>query len=130
MRLLPMVASVLIVLSSAPELAGAQGVPHPLDRILLGVDSMSIAIVQGQDTVPVGELWDEVGIIDGPDGKPMVRRVYRTINRVFGPHLDTTVSSLPDFAPVSTRTYSSVVADSLAFGPKAVSGWVETQTGG
>src|SRR5690606_29017288 len=33
-------------------------------------------------------------------------------------------------APVSTRTYSSVVADSLAFGPKAVSGWVETQTGG
>jgi hypothetical protein len=91
---------------------------------------MSIAIIQGQDTIPVGELWDEIGIIEGPDGKTMVRRVYRTINRVFGPHLDTTVSSLPDFAPVSKRTYSSVVADSLAFGPTDVRGWVETQTGG
>jgi hypothetical protein len=87
-----------------------------------GVDSMSISLVRDGAPTIVGELWDQLDDIT-VRGAPALRRVYRTINQAFGPHLETTMVRLPDLTLLSRRTYSQATSDSVAAYGDSLRGW-------
>lgn len=94
-----------------------------LSVLAMRTDSMRISVIQGSDTTPVGQLWDRLDRFVGADGSALVRRVYRTENQLFGPHLDTAIAFDGSLRPIYKRTYSTIGADSLAFHDSVVVGW-------
>src|SRR2546430_2291002 len=93
-----------------------------------GVDSMSISLVRDGTPTIVGELWDELGDIT-VRGAPALRRVYRTINQAFGPHLETTMVRLPELTLLFRRTYSQATSDSVGAYGDSLRGWRDTGQG-
>lgn len=107
-----------------PVRVAAQHPSLDLGRLRQGVDSMSIAIVRGNDTTPVGQLWDEIRFFNGPDGAQL-RRVYWTINEAFGPTLDSTFSMAPDLKPIRRWSSGRFASDSIVYRGDSASGWAD-----
>jgi len=93
-------------------------------RLRLGVDSMSITLVRDGQEIAVGELWDDFAL-DSAGSTPRMRRIYRTVNEAFGPHLDTTFVYLPGLQPSQRRTRSQIVSDSVVAEKGHLSGWYQ-----
>jgi hypothetical protein len=91
-------------------------------------DSMEIALVREGSRQAVGELWDELKDTT-IHGVPALRRVYRTVNHVFGPHAETTFVRLADLTLISRRTHSQTTSDSLVVTGDSVLGWRQTEQG-
>ncbi len=121
------VCLVVSLLLAAPLCA--QGLSLDIGRLTLGVDSMSISMLRSGTEVPVGSLWDELLIVPGPGDVAYAQRVYRTENRVFGPHLDTVVAVLPTLRLVYRRTIARIMTDSIGVAHDSLIGWTENADG-
>jgi len=91
-------------------------------------DSMGIAVVREGSSQTVGELWDELKDTT-IHGVAALRRVYRTVNQLFGPHTETTFVRLADLTLISRRTHSQSTSDSLVLTGDSVLGWRQTEQG-
>ena len=90
---------------------------------------MSIAMIRGPDTIPAGQLWDEIRLLSDSDGQVQIMRSYRTINRIFGPHLDSTFALAPDLRPIRRWSSSESASDSIVYRADSAIGWAESQDG-
>jgi hypothetical protein len=113
---------IVLLLLLGPAGLSAQQQQPDLSRLRRGTDSMSIILVRNGDEVPVGQLWDEI-IDTSVRGAPALRRVYRTVNAVFGPHAETTVVRTPKLNLLTRRTYAQLASDSVAVGDDSIRGW-------
>jgi hypothetical protein len=103
----------------------AQSVDFDPAPLHFGTDSMAIALVRDGKVEDIGQLWDEFGL-DPAAPSERLRRIYRTTNAVFGPHLDTTFVVRRTLQPWSRRTRAQLFSDSVVVREGRVSGWVVT----
>jgi hypothetical protein len=122
-------ALLVILLGRVPAL-DAQVEAIDVSRLAPGIDSMAILLERGGMGIPVGTLWDEVAVLREPGQPLLLRRVYRTVNRATGSHLDTTVTALPDLRLRYHRTIQGAVLDSLVATGDTLAGWLSDSTGG
>ena len=116
-----LIMAVLFVCSS--RVAALQQAPD-LTLLRRGTDSMSIALVRNGTETPAGQLWDNLSDISFGGG-PALRRIYRTVNQIYGPHAETTVVRIPELSLLSRRTYSQFASDSLVESGDSIRGWRE-----
>lgn len=102
---------------------GAQAPAFEPARLVLGTDSMTISMVREGTLIAAGMLWDELTLVPLPGGGQGIRRVYRTVNRLFGNHLDTTVATVPALAIVARRSLSRILTDSVVAVGDSLLGW-------
>ena len=123
-------AAVLLaaLLLCAPALA-AQDDAIDVTRLAPGTDSMAILLDRGGLGLPVGTLWDELAVVREPGQPAALRRVYRTVNRATGSHLDTTITTLPELRLLYHRAVEGGVRDSLAAVGDSLVGWVMDSSG-
>lgn len=112
----------LLVLSPVTRVAAQ------LDLALLAprLDSMRMVLVRPSDERDIGMLYDELALVDCGDGMQL-RRVYRTVNVLFGNHRDTVTSTVPDLKPLAHKTVSGPALEDLQFRKDSVIGWVEAE---
>jgi hypothetical protein len=111
--------------------ADAQSAPVPGidgDRLALMVDSMTIYVVRGQDTVPAGMLWDELTRVE-ENGVDLLHRVYRSRDRVLGMRVDTLVDHYSTLIAVRHRSRTARTEALLDFSEQRVVGWVRLPDG-
>ena len=108
---------------SSSRVAALQQAPD-LTLLRRGTDSMSIALVRNGTETPAGQLWDNLSDISFGGG-PALRRIYRTVNQIYGPHAETTVVRIPELSLLSRRTYSQFASDSLVESGDSIRGWRE-----
>jgi hypothetical protein len=113
-------ALLLLAVSHAHAQQQISGIDGRLLRT--GIDSLAIYVVRGNDTTRTGTLWDELETVE-IDGRPALRRVYRTEDRFLGTSQDTIVDELPTLAPIRSRSWASHRVESLDFAPGRVRGW-------
>lgn len=89
------------------------------------LDSMRILLVRGTDEREIGMLWDETSLVRAGDGEYSLRRVYRSVNEVFGNQLDTMYSTVPGLRPLSHRVTAGLVAESIHYRSDSIVGWIE-----
>lgn len=108
---------------SSSRVAALQQAPD-LTLLRRGTDSMSIALVRNGTETPAGQLWDNLSDISFGGG-PALRRIYRTVNTIFGPQAETTVVvvRIPELSLLSRRTYSQSASDSLVESGDSIRGW-------
>jgi hypothetical protein len=112
-----------VAAQTAPPVAGIDG------RLLrAGVDSLAIFLVRDGDTTRTGSVQDELAPTD-LNGRWVLRRVYRSDDRVLGSRVDTTVDELPTLAPISSRSVSRQGLEVLDFEPTRVRGWMRLING-
>lgn len=97
-----------------------------LAPLVPSLDSMRMVLVRPSDERDMGMLYDEVSLVDGAEGKQL-RRVYRTVNVLFGNHRDTVTSTVPDLKPLAHKTVSGPAIEDLQFRKDSIVGWVETE---
>lgn len=117
------IAAILIL--TAPTSARAQGTVGPeVDgtRLALGTDSLRIILIRQGQEYRLGSLWDELSLVTEA-GEQYLRRVYRTTNELFGPHLDTLMATWPGLEGRSQATYSSLIPSRAARVGNSVVGW-------
>jgi hypothetical protein len=112
----------MLVASAGP--ANAQAGLEPLAPRL---DSMRILLTRATDERDIGMLWDEVSLVKGAGDGFSLRRVYRTINTLFGNHLDTVYSTVPELRPVSHRAVAGTALESIQFRTDSIVGWVQPE---
>ena len=93
-----------------------------------GLDSLAIYVVRDGDTTRTGMLWDELAAAV-LDGRGVLRRVYRSEDRVLGARVDTIVDEFPSLAPIQSRSVSKQGHELLAFTPTRVRGWTQPVNG-
>jgi hypothetical protein len=91
------------------------------------LDSMRILLVRTTDERDIGMLWDETTLVRAGDTGYSLRRVYRTINKLFGNHLDTVYSTVPDLRPISHRAVAGTALESIQYRSDSIVGWVEPE---
>jgi hypothetical protein len=121
-------AAALVALSpaaaqTARPVAGVDG------RLLsAGVDSLAIFLVRDGDTTRTGSVRDELAQTH-LNGRPVLRRVYRSEDRVLGSRVDTIVDALPTLTPISSQSVSRHGREVLQFEPTHVHGWMRLING-
>lgn len=113
-------ASALAVVLTAAA-AHAQAPDVRMERVRTTADSMQMYLLRGADTMHVGTLWDTLQVTEHA-GAPALRRVYRTVNRAFGPEHDVWLYRLPGLTPLSS-TDENEGSESLEFRADSVVGW-------
>jgi hypothetical protein len=110
--------------------AHAQGrLPEVDGRFLRGgTDSLAIYVVRDGDTTRTGMLWDELAAAE-LEGRGVLRRVYRTEDRILGARLDTIVDEFPSLAPIQSVSASRHGAEVLSFTRNRVRGWKQLVNG-
>ncbi len=93
-------------------------------RLGSGVDTLSVFLVQGTDTVRTGFTIDDWRV----DGDRLVR-AYSTVDRVLGNGLDTIISSLSDLRPLAYQERSLRRVADLSFAGSQVRGWIKLPNG-
>jgi hypothetical protein len=119
----PWLIGVTAMLSAATPLS-AQGSLPPLAPRL---DSMRILLVRATEERDIGMLWDEVAVVQGAGTRTMLRRVYRTVNTLFGNHLDTVYSTVPDLRPISHKAVAGTALEDVEFRTDSIVGWVHPE---
>jgi hypothetical protein len=112
----------LLVASGDP--ANAQASLEPLAPRL---DSMRILLSRATDERDIGMLWDEVTVVKGITNRSSLRRVYRTVNTLFGNHLDTVYSTVPDVRPISHKAVAGTALEDVQFRSDSIVGWVQPE---
>jgi hypothetical protein len=116
--------SLALLVWVAPTTLAGQAYRFDPKPIRTGLDSMAIFLVRQGTPAAIGQLWDE--IVPAPGSQDHAwRRVYRTQNQVFGPHLDTTVVPLPALTLIGRRTRSALFSDSLVGDNGRIRGWYQ-----
>lgn len=87
---------------------------------------MQILLDRSGQLLPIGELWDELQLVT-LRGQRVLRRVYRTRNDLFGPHLDTAYWSFPDFGPIRQQTEARLLAGDVIYRSDSILGWRRIQ---
>jgi hypothetical protein len=111
--------------ASAQSTAGAA-----LDggRLTLGADTLWTYFVRGRDTMPTGFVVDHLQRAR-QDGQEILRRVYRSENRLTGPQVDTLIDLWPSLAPRGHRSYSARGIERLEFSSSRAQGHIRMPTG-
>lgn len=118
-----LLACTLLALPAA--LHAQSDAPHiTLDgrRLQPGADSLAIYLVQGEDTTRTGTLWDELTVLRIAD-RPLLQRVYRSVDQLLGTRVDTMVDDLASLTPERYRSRSESGMEEIDFAPGRVSGW-------
>lgn len=111
-----------LLLIAAPATA-QQTVAVDGRRLTAGIDSLAIFYIQGGDTTRTGLLRDELTFLE-EDGRRVLRRVYRTVDRVLGPRIDTLVDVAATLEPVRHRSSTDRAREVLNFAAGQVTGWL------
>jgi hypothetical protein len=107
--------------------SGSAKAQASLEPIAPRVDSMRMLLVRTTDERDIGMLWDEVTVVTNAGNGQTLRRVYRTLNGLFGNHLDTVYSTVADIRPVAHRTVAGTVLESIQFRTDSIVGWVQAE---
>lgn len=125
---IPALAALALLICSAA--AAAQSAPLNIDtrRLTLGSDSLAIFIVRGADTVQTGWMRDLLSA-DEENGRPVLRRVYVSADRILGMRVDTIVDARESLAPIRLRDHSARGGAFLDFSAGQVTGWMQLASG-
>jgi hypothetical protein len=115
------VIGLALLLSAAP--AAAQPTAVDGQRLTAGTDSLAIFFIQDGDTTRTGRLHDELAFLE-EDGRRVLRRVYRTVDRILGTRVDTLVDLATTLAPVRHRSRTDRTREVLDFAAGQVTGWL------
>lgn len=116
-----------ISLCLIPAVASAQLAPDGT-RLKAGADTMISFIIDGRDTVETGILVDAIERTT-LDGRDVIRRVYRTADRVLGQSVDTIIDDARTLAPIQSRRRSPVGIALVDFTTERATG-IYVQTNG
>jgi hypothetical protein len=119
-------AAIIGLLASLP--CGAQDLAPAGSRLRPGVDSFAVFFINGTDTVRTGLVRDELAFVE-LNGRRILRRAYRTRDRVLGMRVDTLVDDAADLRPVAHRSRTLQGLEFLEFGKSRVTGWMRLANG-
>jgi hypothetical protein len=114
--------SLALLLSGRPLAHGQAG--GSFEPLAPRLDSMRMLLERPTDVRDIGMLWDELAVTPHADG-PALRRVYRTLNTLFGNQLDTVYSTVPELRPLTHRTAAGVQLEDIHFRADSIVGWVQ-----
>ena len=122
--------AVLCLLASGPPAAAQAAAIAGVDaqRLRLGTDSLAISLIRDGDTIAIGRIWDELQLVH-EGGEALLRRVYRSEDRVLGVRVDTLVDHHASLLPVRHRSRTSRSQEVLDFSDSQVLGWIRLTNG-
>ena len=122
-----MKTALLLLTLLLPSLAIAQPSFRP-ELLRPGIDSLAVYFVNGSDTTRTGLVMDEL-TFSTLDGSQVIRRVYRSLDRVMGVRLDTLVDDASSLAPLLHRSRASNGIEAYTFADGRVTGWKRLANG-
>jgi len=91
--------------------------------IRAGIDTMAVFVINDTDTTRTGTVIDEISIVNSKWGR-VLRRVYRSRDRVMGVRVDTLIDNSTTLAPVSIRSRPTGSYEFIDFVAGRATGWL------